>query len=258
MDNAEIDPYGVRDGDPLALESLVQRRGPSVIAYCNHVCGPAVGPAAAAETFARVRAVLREDENLGAIDTDQLLRRATRHTAAAIARNPQGPPPTGEIVGRQTLSCLDVAVMLAAAADGRVAADQRARLRNHIDACDRCSALAEITRRADAAYSDPASDRIGTDLTRRLTAAMAEVPADGVGSAPPPTGEVCSVPVFPELPDLDDEVPIGSVAAPDRPAADPGEPGGEPAGLEPARQRRWLRALPARRRSAQADERIAA
>lgn len=216
MENADIDVYGVRDGQPAALQQLAVRRGASVLAYCNHVCGPASGPAAAAETFARARAVLRDDENVAALDADQLLRRATRHTAAAIARSPQGPPPTGEIPGRGTNTCLDVAIALAAAADGRLPTEQRSRLRAHIDDCPRCAALAEITRRADAAYTDPVNDRIGSEHADRFAAAMAAVPAQGPGAAPPPVEDsgLVAQSVFPTLPELQDEVSIGPPVAP--------------------------------------------
>lgn len=216
MENADIDVFGVRDGKADALHQLAVRRGASVLAYCNHVCGPTTGPAAAAETFARARAVLRDDENVAALDADQLLRRATRHTAASIARTPQGPPPTGAIPGRGTSTCLDVAIALAAAADGRLDADQRGHLRTHIDDCPRCAALAEITRRADAAYTDPINDRIGSEHADRFAAAMAAVPAHGPGAAPPPaadSGQVAQT-VFPTLPELSDEVSVGPPVAP--------------------------------------------
>lgn len=208
MESADIDVYGVRDGQAQALHQLAVRRGASVLAYCNHVCGPATGPAAAAETFARTRAVLRDDVNVAALDADQLLKRATRHTAASAARTPQGPPPTGAIPGRGTNTCLDVAIALAAASDGRLDTEQRSRLRTHIDNCPRCAALAEITRRADTAYSDPVNDRIGSEHADRFAAAMASVPPEGPATAPPPTTDstVATQTAFPTLPDLQDEV----------------------------------------------------
>jgi hypothetical protein len=216
MENAEIDVYGVRDGDVGALNMFSARRGASVLAYCNQVCGPATGSVAAAEAFARTRAVLRDDENVAALDADQLLRRATRHTAASVARTPQGPPPTGAIPGRETTTCLDVAIALAAAADGRLDEDQRSNLRTHIDNCARCAALAEITRRADAAYTDPVNDRVGLDHAERFTTAMQAVPSVGPGVAPPPTGEPATpaTPVFPVLPLLTDEQPLHSTTPP--------------------------------------------
>lgn len=211
MDSGDIDVHGVRDGDASALRSLAKRRGASVLAYCNQVCGPVTGTAAAAETFARARAILRDDENVNSIDPDQVLRRATRHTAAAAARTPQGPPPSGAIQGRGTATCLDVAMALAAAADGKLDQDQRGRLRAHIDDCARCQALAEITRRADASYTDPVNDKIGSDVAEQFVDAMNTVPAVGPGTAPPPVepeGCVAS-PVFPVLPELHDEVVVG-------------------------------------------------
>jgi len=216
MENGDIDVYGVRDGHAQALHQLAVRRGASVLAYCNHVCGPAVGPSAAAETFARTRAVLRDDPNVAAVEADQLLKRATRHTAAAVARTPQGPPPTGAIPGRGTSTCMDVAIALAAASDGRLPTEQRARLRAHIDDCARCAALAEITRRADSAYSDPVNDRIGSEHADRFAAAMASIPSDGPGTAPPPTTDSAATTqtVFPTLPELHEEVSVGPPVEP--------------------------------------------
>lgn len=233
MDSGDIDVHGVRDGDASSLRTLAKRRGASVLAYCNHVCGPSTGPVAAAETFARTRAILRDDQNADAIDPDQVLRRATRHTAACVAREPQGPPPSGAIPGRGTATCLDVAISLAAASDGKLDVEQRARLRAHIDACQRCQALAEITRRADSAYSEPVNDKIGSDLAERFVVAMGQVPDEGPRSAPPPVeATLCSArPVFAEIPELQDEVALG-----DR-SVQP-DPEDLPALAEPGRQRK--------------------
>lgn len=240
MERAEIDVVGVRDGEAAALNGLAQRRGANVLAYCSQVCGPQLAPVAAAESFARMRAVLRDDVNVAQIDPDGLLRRATRHTAAAVARTPLGPPPGGPITGRGTAACLDVAVALAADADAKLSDEQHNRLHDHIDACARCSALAEIAHRADTAFSDPVNDRVGTDNVQRFTRAMAAVPAAGPGTAPPPASEPERVlkSVFPLLPALTEELALAD--APE---------GGEPAtviALDPVREQRragWLRRL---------------
>lgn len=220
MERAEIDVIGVRDGDAAALNGLAQRRGANVLAYCSQVCGPQVAPAAAAESFARTRAVLRDDANVTAVDVDGLLRRATRHTAATAAREPQGPPPGGPIRGRDTATCLDVAIALAADADAKLSDEQHGRLHDHVDACARCTALAEIAHRADDAFSDPANDRVGSDNVTRFTTAMASVPAAGPGHAAPPTSEpeAVAASVFPLLPELADEVPAAGAPATGEPA----------------------------------------
>lgn len=241
MERAEIDVVGVRDGDAAALNGLAQRRGANVLAYCSQVCGPQRAPVAAAESFARMRAVLRDDVNVTQIDPDGLLRRATRHTAAAAARTPLGPPPGGPITGRETTTCLDVAVALAADADAKLTDEQHGRLHDHIDSCPRCSALAEITLRADTAFSDPSDGRVGTDNVQRFTSAMAAVPADGPGVAAPPTREPEAVAssVFPLLPALADELPLG------RGDDEDGEPAVVIALVPDAGERRggWLRRL---------------
>ncbi|HWH93698.1 MAG TPA: hypothetical protein VNT03_07550, partial [Baekduia sp.] len=78
-----VTPEGVRAGDRAALQSLVDRRGPAVVAFCTQVCGPLAADRAAAEAFARFRAAVRDTPDISAIDPEALLRGATRHAAAS-------------------------------------------------------------------------------------------------------------------------------------------------------------------------------
>jgi DNA-directed RNA polymerase specialized sigma24 family protein len=209
---AGVTPEGVRAGDRAALQALVDRRGPAVVAFCTQVCGPQVADRAAGEAFARFRAAVRDAPELGGLEPEALLRGATRHAAASMARQPSGPPPHGRLRSRGTQTCEHVPTMLAARANGALGAADLDRLARHLDRCERCDALAEIFRRAELAYQDPVVDTLGTDTSGVLLAALESVSEHGVGTAPAPSPDAPSSEAldgaFGHLPDLDDEVPI--------------------------------------------------
>ncbi len=212
-----VTPQGVRAGDPAALQALVDRRGPAVIAFCTQVCGPQAADRAAAEAFARFRAAVRDAQDLKSLDPEALLRGATRHAAASMARQPSGPPPHGKLRSRGTETCVHVPTMLAARANGALGPADLERIDRHLDRCERCNALAEIFRRAELAYQDPSVDTLGTDTSSVLLEALRAVPEHGHEVAPAPASGTPAGPAldgaFPHLPDLDDEVPI-AVAVP--------------------------------------------
>ncbi|MCW3003684.1 MAG: hypothetical protein JWQ20_2982 [Conexibacter sp.] len=214
-----VTPQGVRAGDRAALAALVERRGPAVIAFCTQVCGPQAADRAAAEAFARFRAAVRDAPELGALDPEALLRGATRHAAASMARQPSGPPPHGRLRSRGTQTCEHVPTMLAARANGALGDADLDRLGRHLDRCERCDALAEIFRRAELAYQDPVVDTLGTDTSSVLLEALESVSEHGVGTAPAPAPDAPAVEpldgAFGHLPDLDDEVPIAAAGEAD-------------------------------------------
>jgi hypothetical protein len=219
-----VTPEGVRAGDRAALQALVDRRGPAVIAFCTQVCGPQAADRAAAEAFARFRAAVRDALDLKSLDPEALLRGATRHAAASMARQPSGPPPHGKLRSRGTETCVHVPTMLAARANGALGPADLERLARHLDRCERCNALAEIFRRAELAYQDPPVDTLGTDTSSVLMEALNAVSEQGHGVAPAPAdGVPAGTPqqgAFPHLPDLDDEVPIATAV----PALEPADP----------------------------------
>ena len=212
---AGVTPEGVRAGDRAALQALVERRGPAVVAFCTQVCGPQAAERAAAEAFARFRAAVRDAQTLGGLDPEALLRGATRHAAASMARQPSGPPPHGRLRSRGTQTCEHVPTMLAARANGALGDADVERLARHLERCERCDALAEIFRRAELAYQDPAIQTLGSDTTTVLLAALEAVSEHGVGTAPAPAADapsgVALDGAFGHLPDLDDEVPVEAV-----------------------------------------------
>jgi hypothetical protein len=207
-----VTPVGVRAGDPVALQALVDRRGPAVVAFCMQVCGPQAADRAAAEAFARFRAAVRDAPELTGLDPEALLRGATRHAAASMARQPSGPPPHGRLRSRGTQTCEHVPTMLAARANGALGAADLDRLARHLDRCERCDALAEIFRRAELSYQDPVVDTLGTETSSVLLNALRSVSEHGVGTAPAPAADAPAVEpldgAFGHLPDLDDEVPV--------------------------------------------------
>jgi hypothetical protein len=220
-----VTPEGVRAGDAAALQALVDRRGPAVIAFCTQVCGPPAADRAAAEAFARFRAAVRDAPDLKSLEPEALLRGATRHAAASMARQPSGPPPHGKLRSRGTETCVHVPTMLAARANGALGPADLERLARHLDRCERCSALGEIFRRAELSYQDPPVDTLGTDTTTVLLEALRAVSEHGHSVAPAPADGALAGPAldgaFPHLPDLDDEVPIAvAVPAPPVPEAD--------------------------------------
>ena len=152
------------------------------------------------------------------LDPEALLRGATRHAAASMARQPSGPPPHGKLRSRGTETCVHVPTMLAARANGALGAADLERIARHLDRCERCNALAEIFRRAELAYQDPPVDTLGTDTSSVLLEALARRsrarPRAWRPPLPPARPPVRALDgAFPHLPDLDDEVPI-AVAVP--------------------------------------------
>jgi len=207
-----VTPHGVRAGDPAALQGLVDRRGPAVVAFTTLVCGPPHAADAAAEAMARFRAAVRDSPDLAALDPEVLLRAATRHAAAAMARTPSGPPPHGRLRSRGTQTCEHVPVMLAARANGALGEADLERLARHLDRCERCAAMGEIFRRAELAYADPPNDTLGSETAALLIDALQSVSPEGPGYAPPPA-DPSELPTqitgaLPTLPDLDDEIPL--------------------------------------------------
>jgi hypothetical protein len=205
-------PQGVREGDRAALQAVVDRRGPAVIAFCTQVCGPHDATRAAAEAFARFRAAVRDAPDLDSVEPELLLRGATRHAAASMARVPLGPPPHGKLRSRGTQTCEHVPTMLAARANGALGEADLERLARHLERCERCNAMAEIFHRAELSYQDPPFDTLGTDTSSVLLDALEAVPMRTIGVAPAPAPDAPSGEkldgAFGHLPDLEDEVPI--------------------------------------------------
>jgi hypothetical protein len=214
-----VTPQGIRAGDPAARRAHVDRPGPAVVAFCTQVCGPAASTTAAAEAFARFRAAVRDAIQLDGLDPETLLRGATRHAAASMARTPVGPPPHGRLRSRGTQTCEHVPTMLAARANGALGEADLERIARHLDRCERCNAMAEIFHRAELAYQDPMVDTLGLDTSSVLLKALESVPMEAIGTAPAPiegsTATAALDGAFGHLPDLEDEIPLEPEPQPD-------------------------------------------
>ena len=72
---------GIRDADPGVIAALVERRGPSVFAYCELVAAPGSASIAAADALARFRLSVIAVEHLNKNEAEARLRSATREAA---------------------------------------------------------------------------------------------------------------------------------------------------------------------------------
>src|SRR3954468_455897 len=132
-----VTPQGVRDGDPLVLAALTERRGAAVHAYCEAVA-PDHAEAAAAEAFARFRRDVVAARDPLALDPEAALVRATR--LAAAARAPRADSTHGRGRGG---ACALVRELLAARAEGELTDGDRGRLARHLERCPACRAAEE-------------------------------------------------------------------------------------------------------------------
>lgn len=248
---APVTPAGVRDGDPEVLEALCQRRGPAVLAYCEHVCAPGQAGAAAAAAFAHFRAQVASAPRPAAVDAERLLLTGTRHAAAARAPRPVAATGLARRLGRRrpARACMLVPDLLVAHAEGRLSeADQR-RLSSHLGRCTTCHAARRRFAAAHDAYLDPPADEVPEPVARAIVSALAAAApvsapvsaptptpapvvaqrggkqqrsgADSESLAPPEPGAVDEVVVTDARPDADAEAPDPEGPAPAAPAPDP-------------------------------------
>lgn len=196
---AAVTPQGVRDGDPGALEGLVARRGPAVLGYCREVCDDGDAVIATAEAFARFRAAVVAAENPAYLDPEVLLRGATRHAAAALAR------PAGTEHGLRALRrdrgraalCAQVPVLLAARAEEMLGPRDLEALQSHLAEHPACQAVEEAFARAERSYANPPRRTLEPGVTAQvLDALLQAAPVAGVS-------EPESVPEFLEEPEPD-------------------------------------------------------
>src|SRR4051794_38635711 len=89
----QVTALGLRNGDPAVLRALLERRGAAVLAYCERMSAPGAAPDAAAEAFARFRAIVMEAARPTDIDPESALLSATRYASAE--RAPRTAQPTG-------------------------------------------------------------------------------------------------------------------------------------------------------------------
>jgi hypothetical protein len=149
-----VSARGVLDGDGDALAGLCDRRGPSVVGYCECVCGPERAIEAASAAFAAFRAgAVRAIDPLS-IDAEALLLGRTRASAAQRAPKP------AESLVYADVPCSQIAALLAEEATGSLSAPDRDRLRSHLARCVACQATQGVQEQAERAYFHPPAEAL--------------------------------------------------------------------------------------------------
>ena len=182
--SAVVTPLGVRDGDPDAVATLIQRRGAAVLGYCEEVAAPGEAVAAASESFGGFRDAVASAPDVASFDAEGELVRSTRFAAANRA------PQTGR-------GAPMVPTLLAARAEGELGPDDEERLTRLLGRSSEARTSADRMRRGEAAYTDPAAalpPRAAGPMVAAL-AAGAAIPAtlhilgDGLGWGPEQVGD---------------------------------------------------------------------
>lgn len=247
---AVVTPAGVRDGDPSALDGLIARRGPAVLAYCEHVCAPGSAVQAAAESFARFRVAVVDAEDLGQLDPEAALISATRNAAAV--RTPP-PEPAGGLAARlagrrHSRACELMPALLLARVEGELSDADRQRLREHLARCAGCRASEERFRAAEAGYREASAADVPEDARQAIARALegaapvvAMPQANGNGSLAPtahspqveePPAVIEEPPIVEQPLAADEPPPVED--PPQRLDEDAGEVAGAPSDPEPA------------------------
>ena len=177
-----VTALGIRDGDPDVLRALIARRGSAVLAYCERACPAAQVADAAAEAFARFRALVVAAPRPADLDPEAALLSSTRHAAAERAPRGQAPPSgagLGRLLGgRPTADQITlVPELLIARADGTLTAEGDEQLNRLLDASAAARAAEERFRTAEHAYRSAPPRPIPDEIVDHIIAAMTTVPA---------------------------------------------------------------------------------
>lgn len=179
-----VTPNGIRDGDPAALASLVERRANAVLAYTETVLPAETAPRAAAEAFARFRAAVASAADPRSVEPDGLLRTATRYAAATFTA-PAAPARSrglrARLAGQRDERCSRVPDLLAERAEGTLAPAEQEAFEAHLADHPGCAVLAEAVQRAEVAYASPPSRIVPVAALAEIVAALVEaVPVTAV------------------------------------------------------------------------------
>ena len=250
-----VTALGIRDGDVAVLRALVDRRGSAVLAYCERACPPGLVPDAAAEAFARFRALVVASPRPTGIDPEGALLSATRHAAAERAPRAQAPPSGAGLGrlrgGRPTVDPITlVPELLIARADGTLDAAGEDQLNRLLDGSAAARAAEERFRSAEHAYRTAPPRAIPPAVVERIVAAMATVPAPGpaaangagtypadeppppIAAAPPPEPPAYAEAAAPHAAPAPEAVHQAEAPAPAADAVPAAEPEPEPAAEE--------------------------
>ncbi len=209
---AAVTPDGVRDGDPAVLAALVARRGPAVLAFCEAVCAPQRAAPAAAEAFARFRALVTTVDDTTGLDPEVFLLGATRHAAASMARPPADDRGVLRVLGRgaNPETTATVPALLAARADDMLGTDDLERLSRLLERSAGCREVEAAFRRAERNYRRPPERPIAPATVDLIVSAMQ-------AAAP-------LAPGFARVPGPSEPEPVREPAPPAEPAEEPPRP----------------------------------
>ena len=153
--DAEVTPRGVRDGDPAALQALVTRRGPAVLAFCAAVCEPPNAARAAAEAFARFRAAVAAAPDASIAGPATSCCSAPRATPPRPSRGPAGPRARGPTAAAPRRGVPRRARAARRPRRRRPRRGGRKRLSRHLSRCAACRELEAAFAPAEEAFLDP-------------------------------------------------------------------------------------------------------
>ena len=159
---------GIRDADPGVVAALVERRGPSVFAYCELVAAPGSASIAAADALARFRLSVIAVEHLNKSDAESRLRSATRE--AATRRG------TRAVAGREGDAAAGACAktesdLLHHLLDTRSSPDRDA-LSAHIADCQGCQETLERLEAAELAFARPATTALPSGVAEQIVTAI--------------------------------------------------------------------------------------
>ncbi len=156
-----VTPSGVRDGDPQVLAALCARRGPAILAYARASCAAPYVTRAAADAFARFRALVAAPEGPPGAHPDALLLSCARRAALELA--PPGPD----------LGCGAAIELLASRGERTISSGDDARLTRHLDICPSCRDMSRRLAEAEAAYRAADEAPLPAEVTAAVVAALA-------------------------------------------------------------------------------------
>jgi len=173
-----VTPAGVRDGDPLALGGLADRRGAAVLAYTQRVLDPDDAIGAAADAFGRFRCAVVEATDPLSIHPERLLLHATRRAVAARA----GPDPARSALRTKlhlghrepSSACALAPELLVARVERTLTEADDERLTRHLDRCGYCRELATRVKDAERAYRQAPDRPVPPQVAHELIRAMLE------------------------------------------------------------------------------------
>lgn len=159
---------GIRAGEPGALAALCERRGPSVLAYCELAAAPGYAIFAAADAVASFRRSTLPADPVDSNDGERLLRLATREAAARCGVNAMA----AHVANGSSAGCTRPEADLLHHFDaGQRWSDDNVGAQ-HLAECHVCRATLQRLEAAERAYERPPSTRLPPAVADQLVTAL--------------------------------------------------------------------------------------